>query len=141
MIISHRGNLRGPRITQENNPSYLEAAHAAVGNVEADVWWQNGDFWLGHDAPQFSISISWLKQPWLWCHAKNIEALSRLLAAETHCFWHENDLVTLTSKGIPWCRPGTYLPNGISVVIGSTLPQFDALGYCTDYAADHFVYG
>ena len=137
MIISHRGNLLGPQPCAENKPDYIEAAHDAVGQVEIDVWWKDGGFWLGHDAPQFCVGLSWLQQPWLWCHAKNVEAMERLLASDTHCFWHQDDLLTITSKGIPWCRPSVYMSKGITVLDTSEFPRRDVLGYCSDYASHY----
>lgn len=135
MIISHRGNLQGPQPWLENKPEYVESAHTAIGEVEIDVWWHEGAFWLGHDAPQFPIKLSWLSQPWLWCHAKNTDAMERLLAHNLHCFWHQDDLLTITSKGIPWCRPGVYLPGGVTVLDSHDFPKRNVLGYCSDYAA------
>jgi len=137
IIISHRGNLRGPCREAENNPAYLEMARDAVGNVETDVWWRDGCFWLGHDAPQFCVSLSWLEQPWLWCHAKNTDTVGPLLSAGVHVFWHENDLLTLTSRGIPWCQPGVYLRNGVTVLFGAVFPENAVLGYCSDYAGEY----
>ena len=40
-----------------------------------------------------------------WCHAKNLDALNRLLKIGVNCFWHENDKYTLTSNRIIWTFP------------------------------------
>ena len=135
-IISHRGNLNGRNPELENNPDYILAAVSAGYDVEVDVWCIDGSLKLGHDCPQYDISISWIKQFPLWCHAKNKDALDLMLSEKIHCFWHEQDKFTLTSYGIPWCYPGNWMRGGISVVFTDfntdfNIPSF-ILGVCVD---------
>jgi hypothetical protein len=140
-IISHRGNLTGRNPEQENHPSYIQAAIDAGYDVEVDVWYVDGEYYLGHDSPQYRVYGTWLKelQEVLWCHAKNAAALEQMLSAGLHCFWHETDRYTLTSRGIPWCYPDNHMAGGITVVkdypADYHLPV-DALGVCTDYPED-----
>ena len=135
-LISHRGNLLGRIPEQENHPSYIQAAIDHGYDVEIDVWYLDGEFYLGHDEPQYSITEWWLKQriDVLWCHAKNADSLHKMLECGLHCFWHQEDRFTLTSRGIPWCYPNNYITNGITVLhdCGSLVPE-DIYGVCTDH--------
>ena len=138
-IISHRGNLNGCLPDKENHPSYIQSAVDAGYDTEIDVWWYKDQFYLGHDEPQYSVTVSWLMDlaHVLWCHAKNDDAFVRLLQHGLHCFWHENDRFTLTSKGIPWCYPENFIRGGITVIkeplsASKLTVPVDILGVCTD---------
>jgi hypothetical protein len=132
-IISHRGNLEGRIPDKENHPFFVELAYLEGFDVEIDVWFHQGNYMLGHDCPQHVVPSWWLKHSWLWCHAKNVEAMERMFEDGIHYFWHENDRFTLTSKGIPWCYPENYNKNGIVVSKEPTLPPYSVFGVCTDY--------
>lgn len=132
-IISHRGNLNGRIPNKENDPKYIEDAIYMGFDVETDVWYIN-DWYLGHDEPQYKVDMKWLQKFPLWCHCKNKEAFSLLLENEIHCFWHESDSYTLTSKSIPWCYPNNWIHDGITVVFGDNVikvPNY-ILGVCVD---------
>ena len=105
--IAHRGNTKG-KTEHENCPVYL--SDASIDHfVEVDVWYVDDKIFLGHDEPTYEVSIDFLKNYKFFCHAKNIEALHRMLEEpDIHCFWHEDDLVTLTSKGYVWKYPEVY---------------------------------
>ena len=105
ILISHRGNINGRNPTLENGQRYCQAAIDAGYNVEIDVHFYDGILWTGHDRPQYRVDDDFLLQEEVWCHAKDIMALRRLLELETHCFFHQNDPVTLTSKGYMWTYP------------------------------------
>lgn len=144
IYISHRGNLTGRNLDRENSPSYIEEAVACGYEVEVDVWFVDGSFYLGHDFPQYSVSSEWLLMHPLWCHAKNLEALEKMLSLGIHCFWHENDRFTLTSKSIPWCFPNNWSCRGITVVFDQPSPEIfskDVLGICTDDPVSWSNYG
>jgi hypothetical protein len=115
--ISHRGNLRGPDPVLENEPGYIQDALAAGFDVEIDVWYIDGKFFLGHDEPIYDIDVDFLLDQRLWCHAKTPESLEALLAAGAHCFWHESDERTLTNKGFVWTYPHKKIINNAVVVI------------------------
>ena len=105
--IAHRGNTKG-KTEHENRPGYLMNA-SQNHFVEVDVWYIEDKIFLGHDEPTYEVSIDFVKNEKFFCHAKNIEALHRMLEEpDIHCFWHENDLVTLTSKGYVWKYPEVY---------------------------------
>jgi hypothetical protein len=132
-IISHRANLNGRNPEKENHPESIESALREGFDVEIDVWFLNGNYFLGHDHPNYLVSDSWLANPSFWCHAKNVEALECMMDSDIHCFWHENDRFTITSKGIPWCYPNNYHKDGIVVTGKLSLPPKSIFGICTDY--------
>jgi len=136
--ISHRGNLRGPKPDRENHPDYVKEALGCGVDVEVDVWYSGFTWYLGHDEPQYEVKKSFLQNSRLWCHAKNIHALSLMLREPTiHCFWLENDAVTITSRGFLWTNLGGALDRTRSI---ACLPEQDpkwhvndAYGICSDY--------
>lgn len=109
ILISHRGNINQIIQSSENNPSYIENALSNGYDVEVDVRTLDGKTYLGHDYAQYNISINFLLNSHMWCHAKDINALLILLQAGAHCFYHETDSATLTSEGYIWTYPGQYL--------------------------------
>jgi len=136
IYISHRGNLDGPKIDNENSPEYIQNAIAAGYDVEIDVWFQNNKFYLGHDGPQHNIENSFLLKKEVWCHAKNLEALVEMKKVGSHYFWHENDQFTLTSKGYIWTYPGNKLSyNSICVLPENDLKKniLECAGVCSDF--------
>ena len=134
IYISHRGNLTGKSLKDENNPDYIMKAIESGFDVEIDVWFKNIIFYLGHDKPSFEVDTKFLKNSRFWCHAKNINALSELERINCHYFWHQEDDFTLTSKGIIWTYPGKYLTNKSICVLPekTNVKEFDCLGICSD---------
>lgn len=117
ILISHRGNVSGPRPELENSRRYIEDALRLGFDVEVDVWLHEGKFFLGHDHPQHLISASFLKNPSIWAHAKCISTLRSLIDNNVHCFFHEHDAATLTSQGYVWTHPNQILtPGSIAVM-------------------------
>lgn len=136
-IISHRGNLNGRIPDKENHPLFIQEAIDANYEVEIDVWYFGEKFFLGHDYPIFPVEPIWfLKKP-LWCHAKNTEAFEKMLELGIHCFWHENDKMTLTSRGLLWMYPGNYSHLGVTVCLNKPEEKIPNMwGVCTDYPND-----
>ena len=135
ILISHRGNLNGKDVDNENNPLYIDRALGKGYDVEIDVWYENGKWYLGHDKPQYEIELDYLRNKKLWCHAKNIEALNLMLDDDIHCFWHQEDDVTLTSCGFIWTYPGKKLTEKSICVLpekNNEIPK-KCLGICSDY--------
>ena len=146
-IISHRGNLNGPSPSKENSPSFIDAALKKGFDVEIDMWVVDNSWYLGHDEPEYKISKNFIKDrsEYLWCHAKNIKALKELIDNELHCFYHQSDSVTLTSKGFIWTYPGQQLtsisiclvPEKFSSEVKKYFPDTNydieaSFGICTD---------
>ena len=140
ILISHRGNLNG-KSDRENSPDYIEEALDQDFDVEIDVWYIDGEFWLGHDIPQYKVSEGFLEHPSLWCHAKNIDALYVMNTNyHIHCFWHQEDDVTLTSREFFWTYPGKQLTEKSICVLpefedrkGKVILSKNIAGICSDY--------
>tara|TARA_B110000114_G_scaffold169324_1_gene193129 strand:- start:56 stop:487 length:432 start_codon:yes stop_codon:yes gene_type:complete len=134
IYISHRGNLIGKSIKDENNPKYIMNAIENGYDVEIDVWFKNNNFYLGHDEPIFNVDKKFLENKKFWCHAKNIEALEELSKIDSHYFWHQNDDFTLTNKGVIWAYPGKHLTENSICVLPESFNQkkFNCLGICSD---------
>ena len=133
-IIAHRGNVNGPASENENRPKYLLSAISAGFDVEVDVWHKDNKWLLGHDSPIYHVGQDFFTNR-MWLHCKNIQAAEQLQKTNLNWFWHENDSMTLTSKGHIWCYPENYIKNGITVHLGSPTQQLPKIfGICTDYA-------
>ena len=107
-FIAHRGNLTGPEPSFENQIEYLLHAYDTCGAVEVDIQSHNGQLYFGHDDPQESVVTDLIMQDNWFCHAKDLESLGKLLELGAHTFWHQQDTVTLTSRGYIWCYPDVY---------------------------------
>jgi hypothetical protein len=139
ILISHRGNINGKKEELENKPQYIDESLSLGYDVEVDVWFIDGIFYLGHDNPQYGISLDWLyeRKDKLWVHCKNVESIEKFntLNENYNYFWHQEDTVTLTSKNFIWAYPGKQpIKNSISV-----LPELFndntsvCIGICSDY--------
>ncbi len=136
-FISHRGNILGPDSSKENSQDYINNAIKKGYNVEIDVWFEKGKFYLGHDKPTYSVEDKYLLNENLWCHSKNLESLINLKKIGAHCFWHENDDYALTSKGFIWTYPGKKLSNNSICVLPEWHKEikldYKFIGICSDY--------
>jgi hypothetical protein len=135
IFIAHRGNTDGPNPELENRPDYVRLAQSLGFHVEVDVWHVDGKFFLGHDRPDHEVAAEFLENNTMWCHAKTVEALDAMIKNRfIHCFFHQNDDVTLTSRLGIWTFPGKkVLKNAICVMpeIGG-MPD-ECFAICTDY--------
>lgn len=134
-FISHRGNLNGIQEDRENEPNYIIEAINKGYDVEVDVRFENGEFFLGHDLIQYEIKKDFLLNEKIWCHAKTSEALYALEKIDAHYFWHQEDDYTITSKGYFWTYPGKkLLTNSICVLPEkANYNKIDCKGICSDY--------
>lgn len=142
ILISHRGNLNGKNESLENNPNYIDTAISKNYDVEVDVWYKDDLLWLGHDKPEYSVTVDFLREriTKLWIHCKNIEAIEffinhKKINQNFHYFWHQNDDLTLTSFNYIWAYPGKQpIKNSIAV-----MPEINnddttqCIGICSDY--------
>ena len=106
-IISHRANLNGPSPETENHPDQINLCISKGYDVEIDLWFINGDYFLGHDNPVYKIPFNFLLQrkERLWVHCKNQDAVFALNNTGFNYFWHQEDDVTLTSHEFIWAYP------------------------------------
>ena len=143
ILISHRGNLTGPNPTKENSLPYIQEALNKGFDVEIDIWFNDGVFYLGHDAIQYEVTLDWLKERKnnLWIHCKNIEAIEWFNNSKVtyNYFWHQEDTVTLTSKNFIWAYPGKQ-PINRSIAV---MPEIFndkinlCIGICSDYIQNY----
>jgi hypothetical protein len=143
ILISHRGNLSGKNELFENDPDYIDSAISQGYNVEIDVWKIDDMFFLGHDNPTYQVDIKWFidRIEKLWIHCKNIDALLffKNSSSEYNFFWHQTDVVTLTSLNYVWVFPG-YQPISNSIAV---LPELynenieNCFGVCSDYIENY----
>ena len=145
ILISHRGNLNGKIPLRENKPDYIWLAIQAGYNVEIDVWFVDGKFKLGHDEPIYDFPFELFENHFnkLWLHCKNLEAIVALNEFPNqhllNYFWHQEDDITLTSKGYIWAYPGKQ-PIKNSIAVMPELNKDDltqAIGICSDYIEDY----
>jgi len=138
ILISHRGNTNGKFESYENEPMYIDKAISDGFDVEIDVWVVDGQLFLGHDKPQYGINYSWLKErkTKLWIHCKNIEAMEWFNSFDGfNYFWHQEDVMTLTSNGWMWVYPGKQPIKG-SIAVMPEIYNDDVSeceGICSDY--------
>ena len=149
IIISHRGNINGPVPSRENSPSFIDCAILSGHEVEVDVNYINGKFYLGHDTPDIEISETWIRKrkEKLWFHCKNLEASLKLIEMQKtyneiyKFFCHTSDSFVLTSTNHVWVHDLS-LPLDNQTII--PLLRYDEVkGYhnkivhavCTDYVS------
>jgi hypothetical protein len=132
-LIAHRGNYSGINKELENNPEYISKAIRKGFDVEIDVRLIEGNWYLGHDEPQYKINIEDYLSQSHWLHCKNIEALERLYNEykEANFFWHQKDMYTITSQGFLWNYPGSpTLNNSITLFPKTKEEALNAAGIC-----------
>lgn len=141
IYISHRGNIDGKLPSMENHPSYIDKAIALEYDVEVDVWYVDGNFFLGHDTPQYGVTFDWIndRANKLWVHCKNVEVVEYLIENDFKCsdinwFWHDSDLMALTTFGYAWVYPGKQPIKG-SIAVMPEIHNDDiskCVGICSD---------
>jgi len=141
IIISHRGNIRGPVPDKENRPSYVDCAIGNGYHVEIDIRLINDELWLGHDEPQYKVDHNWLdkRRHYLWLHCKNIEAAKECWSY--HSFCHTSDPFTYTSTEKIWLHDlsmridsNTIIPLIDKDEVESFMSVSEnPFGICTDY--------
>lgn len=143
ILISHRGNTNGKNPNLENNPDYILDAIKKGYECEVDVFdYDDGSFYLGHDGPTYKVDPEFMLNGKVWFHAKTIKVLHYLLRINAHCFFHENDKCTLTSRGYVWTFVGESLGpyknsnNSICVlpeVHNTPKDAINSAGICSDF--------
>ena len=143
-IISHRGNLAGPNLINENTHDYIDIALKKGFDVEIDLWKINQKYFLGHDKPEKQVELSWLEErkKYLWIHTKNIRSFESLIKLDNGFifFYYSKEPIVLVSNGIIW----THEPKQIKVYKLCIIPlinkdeiieneNYKWHGICTDY--------
>ena len=132
-FIAHRGNLTGPSLSEENAPDVLETRDNDGILVECDVWYRGGELWLGHDEPQYKISLGWLASSHRrLIHAKDGQTFEYLLAEngkralDLHIFYHTHEDYALTNKGVVIVCPNAPILEGSLCM----MPEMTTPRYC-----------
>jgi hypothetical protein len=139
--ILHRGLSQGPDPSLENNEENLKKCIEDGWNVEFDLWYKDGQIWLGHDAPTTLLrDIGLLASKNTWIHCKNVAMLQYMVENYPFAtfFSHDTDEAVLTSNGYIWCYPGFQAGKNSILVMPERVPtmQIDLTaigGVCTDY--------
>lgn len=141
-LISHRGNIVGKNPTRENSPSYIDTAISAGYEVEVDINYMNGKFYLGHDTPDYEISEQWMikRRDSVWFHCKNLDAATELCKlSDFKFFCHTSDSFVMTSTNHIWVHDLTMSLSKKCII--PLLSDEDVINYkgglvyavCTDY--------
>jgi hypothetical protein len=115
-------------------------------DCEIDLYYLEGNFYLGHDEPTHLVPIEWLveRKNRLWIHCKNYSALNKFAEDLNpyNYFWHQNDDFTLTSTNLIWTFPGQQLGQKSILVLPERYLSLDSIdqetlknvyGVCTDF--------
>ena len=145
-FISHRGNIDTVNEDEENRLDYIDNAIELGYDVEIDLREHNGKYYLGHDAPDHPVTLSWLLQrkAQLWIHTKDINALVYCRDKPLNFFFHEKERHTLISNGLIWTHDLTECTS-LSVIplISEKLPKNETeeyahvAGICSDYISHY----
>jgi len=104
--ISHRGNYSGSIPERENKPSYIDTALSMGFDVEIDIRYLKGNYYLGHDFPETIVTENWIitRKNNLWIHCKNIEAAVQLskIGQKINYFCHSSDDFVIISNEYIW---------------------------------------
>ena len=127
----------------ENVPEYLMFALYEGYDVEVDIWWVKGDFWLGHNGPDYELKPEWfaLRPERVWYHCKNAKALIKLQQMGVPCFGHREDSYVMTSNGYVWMHPQAMLVDGAIICLPEQSKYKKDLsrmaGICSDHIAGY----
>ena len=143
-LIAHRGLVDGPNKSLENKFSEIKRMVVGRQTCEIDVWFVHGTYFLGHDAPMESIDLAYILdyKDYLLIHAKNVEAFSSFCflrshgGHDLHFFYHSNENVVFSSRGIVIPYPGeTIYPGMMHMMPESATPKanYGPVAICSDY--------
>lgn len=129
ILISHRGNLDSKNPDRENSPLYLLEARSKGYDVECDIRYICGNYYLGHDRPQYPLDLNETDEHW-WFHAKDGTTLRQALKDNLHVFYDDspNTNYCLTSKNYIWHHDG----HGLIYVTDKD----GIIGMCSDYVGE-----
>lgn len=161
-IIAHRGNLNGPNHDTENTIDAISKALDLGFDVEVDVWYLAGKYWLGHDKPERSFDIEildmWSKRGDIYVHCKNIWAAQFFLDdygykfRSVFPFMHDKDPAVFLHNETIWVHPNAIhsIDDTLSKKCIAVMPELKTTKYqihldlslenwygiCTDYPID-----
>ena len=142
-FISHRGNINGVNFEFENNPKYIDSAIDKGYDVEIDIRLNENKLFLGHDEPQYQVSVEWLleRKENLWIHSKDFLSLTLLIGLHNNplkVFFHQNEDYTIISDLHIWSHNLSKIDNRCIIPLLSKheienwVPT-NVYGVCSDY--------
>ena len=153
ILISHRGNTQGKIPEHENHPDYVMDAISLGYDCEVDVRFESGQWVLGHDEGSYVVKEDWLWNEKLWVHCKNYTAVEKLVKLKNlsyypvpcNWFWHEETVMTLTSKGWIWTYPNKTISSVFAITVLPEIPNWDLKdvmrrgfgGVCSDFIENY----
>lgn len=143
-IISHRGNIDGVITSKENSPEYIDTAINLGYDVEVDIRFIDGKFWLGHDTPDYLVNIEWMdkRREFLWFHCKDLYSATELTRLDSGLvkFCHTSDSFVLVSNGTVWVHDLNLKLDDLSVIPLLSMSDIqnynnnkEVYGVCTDF--------
>jgi hypothetical protein len=143
VLISHRGNVDCATHPDENKQEYIQKAINLGYDVEVDVRLVEGKLFLGHDGPDYEVTLPWLvdRKDYLWIHTKNFAALSYLIDLNLRIFYHsKEDHVVINNCNFIWSHNLDEADeNSIIPLLGlsdiSNFERRDVYGICSDYVS------
>lgn len=146
--ILHRGNKNGPG-SCENSPIKIIESLKEGYNIEIDLWYNNNNFFLGHDYPQYIVDEDFLNNKGLWIHCKDSITLEYMVENKKHTnfFYHTNEDYILTSFGYIWCYVGKPpLKNSVIVMPEKNIDRYSIEELfsktsivCSDFLPDYII--
>lgn len=144
LLISHRGNIAGIFPERENTKSYIDEAIGLGYDVEIDVRKIVDCLYLGHDTPDYEVSLEWLidRKSSLWIHTKNFAGLSFLIDYDLRVFFHQKEEHTIINNcNIVWSHniQEANEKSIIPLLDIDSINDFDikqVYGICSDYIAN-----
>ncbi len=143
-FIAHRGNINGIIEDRENSPDYIDESIEKGYDVEIDLRTKEGKLFLGHDDPQYPVTLEWLidRRNCLWIHAKDYASLKLLSTTNLQYFYHTSEAYTLTSNGYIWSHDFNNKMTNMCIV--PLLSKEEVLAYnqkdffavCSDFILD-----
>tara|TARA_Y100000593_G_C4169608_1_gene266256 strand:- start:86 stop:550 length:465 start_codon:yes stop_codon:yes gene_type:complete len=142
--IAHRGNTIGPDPANENKLEYIDSAIEQGYDVEIDLRTKGEELYLGHDTPDYKVTLKWLleRKENLWIHVKDYDSLTILMDTELKYFCHEQDKYTLTSNGYVWSHDLENKMNQkciVPLLSKQSVNDYEQNGFyavCTDYVIE-----
>jgi glycerophosphoryl diester phosphodiesterase len=144
ILIAHRGNINGPKPELENSIPYLESAIEKGYSVEIDLRIKDDQLYLGHDEPQYPVSLSWIEnhKAYLWIHCKDHQSYNFMLNHTYNYFWHDTDDYVRTSYNYTWAYPGKPIAGKLCIMVMpemhwdmNSIRNMKPFGICSDYVS------
>lgn len=140
--IAHRALVNGPDKRLENDIATI--VHRCSNGLysEIDIWYVNSKWYIGHDSPEEEIALEYLISPYLFIHAKNVDAFHELqIISNSHglnlrIFYHTEEHYALTTRGETIIYPGLPEKDGwLYMMPERTKLTLQSSGMiCSDYA-------